>query len=62
MAWLNVTPWALVASFKTFIERLLAHGLDAIRDLGEYFLLGAVIVVPIWLVIRLAKAAPVGRR
>ena len=32
-------------------------GFDAVRWLWHYFLLGAVIVVPIWLLVRLAKSA-----
>jgi hypothetical protein len=35
-------------------------GFDAIRWLWRYFLLGAVIVVPIWLIMRMANA-PRGR-
>ncbi len=30
-------------------------GFDAVRWIWQYFLLGAVIVVPTWLLIRLAK-------
>lgn len=62
LAWLDLTPWALIDSFRRFIERILAHGFDAVRDLFGYFLLGAGIVVPIWLIVRLAKSAPSGRR
>ena len=42
------------------MRRLIAHiwnmGFDAVRWLWRYFLLGAVIVVPIWFLVRLAKA------
>ena len=42
------------------IERLFSHiwnmGFDAVRWLWRYFLLGAVIVVPIWLIVRLVNA------
>ena len=62
LAWLDLTPWALIDSFRRFIERILAHGFDAVRDLLGYFLLGAGVVVPIWLIIRLLKSAPSGRR
>jgi hypothetical protein len=33
-----------------------------IRDLFGYFLLGAVIVIPVWIVLRLLKSAPSGRK
>ena len=32
-------------------------GFDAVRWLWRYFLLGAVIVMPIWLIMRLIRAA-----
>ena len=42
------------------VRRLLLHiwnmGFDAVRWLWQYFLLGAVIVLPIWFLVRLAKA------
>ena len=62
LAWLNISPWDLVASIRRFFERLLSHGFEAVRDLFAYFLLGAMIVVPVWLVIRLMKSTPAGRR
>jgi Family of unknown function (DUF6460) len=62
LAWLDLTPWALIDSLRRFVERLVAHGFDAVRDLAGYFLLGAVIVVPVWLIIRLVKSTAGGRR
>jgi hypothetical protein len=42
------------------IERLLRNiwdmGFDAVRWLWRYFLLGAVLVIPIWLLVRLARS------
>ncbi|MEA3028515.1 MAG: hypothetical protein QOF91_3800, partial [Alphaproteobacteria bacterium] len=35
-------------------------GFDAVRWLWQYFLLGAVLVIPIWLILRLVRA-PRGR-
>ena len=32
-------------------------GFDAVRWLWRYFLLGAALVVPIWLLVRLTRAA-----
>ncbi|MGA8359228.1 MAG: DUF6460 domain-containing protein, partial [Xanthobacteraceae bacterium] len=43
-------------SVRRLIERVWNMGFDAVRWLWRYFLLGAVIVVPIWLLVRLAKA------
>ncbi|WP_448953893.1 DUF6460 domain-containing protein [Labrys neptuniae] len=60
LAWLDLTPWELLARLRRFLERLSAQGFGMIRDLFSYFLLGAVIVVPIWLVLRLLKSSPSG--
>ncbi|MDT3381091.1 DUF6460 domain-containing protein [Labrys portucalensis] len=62
LAWLDLTPWELLARLRHFLERLSAQGFGMIKDLFGYFLLGAVIVVPIWLVLRLLKSAPSGGR
>jgi hypothetical protein len=35
-------------------------GFDAVRWAWRYFLLGAIIVIPIWLLVRFVRA-PVGR-
>jgi len=43
-------PWHIIDS----LQRLL--GFRAVRDLWRFLVLGAVIVVPIWLVLRLARA------
>jgi hypothetical protein len=62
LAWLDLTPWAVLDSVRRFVTRLFARGFDAVRDLFGYFVLGAVIVVPIFILIRLVKSVPVGRR
>jgi Domain of unknown function (DUF6460) len=57
---LGLDPLNIVRS----IERLFIHiwnmGFDAVRWVWRYFLLGAAIVVPIWLIMRLVNA-PRGR-
>jgi hypothetical protein len=62
LAWLDLTPWTVIESFRRFVERLFANGFEAVRDLFGYFLLGAVIVIPLWLILRLLKSVPAGRR
>jgi hypothetical protein len=53
---LGLDPWNIIDS----VERLLRHiwnmGFDAVRWLWRYFLLGAVLVIPIWLIMRLVNA------
>jgi hypothetical protein len=36
-----------------FFERLWNMGFEALGRLGGYFLLGAVVVIPVWVVLRL---------
>lgn len=60
LAWLNLTPIMVYERVRRVFENLFASGFDAVHTLGAYFLLGAVIVVPIWLIVRLFKAIPTG--
>jgi hypothetical protein len=56
LAAIGLDPWNIIESVRQLIERVWNMGFDAVRWLWRYFLLGAVIVVPIWLLVRLAKA------
>ena len=53
-------PWNIVNSIRRLFNWVYNLGFDAINGLWRYFLLGAVIVVPIWLISRLF-GAPRGR-
>ncbi|HML14705.1 MAG TPA: DUF6460 domain-containing protein [Xanthobacteraceae bacterium] len=53
---IGLDPWNIIDSVRRLIEHVWNMGFDAVRWLWRYFLLGAVIVVPIWLLVRLAKA------
>lgn len=56
----GLDPLNILRSLQTLIERLWNMGFDAVRWLWGYFLLGAVIVIPIWLIMRVMNA-PRGR-
>jgi hypothetical protein len=60
LAALGFDPWNIVESIRALVQRLWDMGFDAVRWLWRYFLLGAVIVIPIWIIIRLINA-PRGR-
>jgi hypothetical protein len=60
LAAIGFDPWNIVNSIRLLFRRLWDLGFDAINGLWRYFLLGAVIVVPIWLLSRLFSA-PRGR-
>ncbi len=61
LAFFGVEPWEIIDWFRNGILHIWHMGFAAIGHLGHYFLLGAVVVVPIWLILRLAKAAGGGR-
>ncbi|HXZ23053.1 MAG TPA: DUF6460 domain-containing protein [Pseudolabrys sp.] len=57
---LGLDPFDIVHSIERLIRTLWNMGFDAFRWLWRYFLLGAVIVIPIWILLRLLNA-PRGR-
>ena len=56
---LGVSPYDIVNGLRDLVWRLYSLGFQSIDWIVRYFLLGAVIVFPIWLVSRLLK---LGRR
>jgi cobalamin biosynthesis protein CobD/CbiB len=50
---LDLHPLDLLDGVISFIERLWNMGFEALGRLGGYFVLGAVVVLPVWLVLRL---------
>ena len=57
---LGLDPFDIIHSIERLIRSIWNMGFDAFRWLWRYFLLGAVIVIPIWLLMRLFNA-PRGR-
>lgn len=53
---LGLDPWDILSSIQALIRRVWDMGFDAVRWLWRYFLLGAAIVLPVWLILRVAKA------
>ena len=56
LAAIGLDPWNIIDSVRRLIVHIWNMGFDAVRRLWQYFLLGAVIVLPIWFLVRLAKA------
>src|ERR1700749_1223687 len=56
LAAIGLDPWNIIDSVRRLIQHIWNMGFEAVRWLWQYFLLGAVIVLPIWLLVRLAKA------
>ncbi|CAN0363220.1 unnamed protein product [Phaeothamnion confervicola] len=57
---IGLDPWNIVASARRLIAAVWDMGFDTVRWLWQYFLLGAVLVIPIWLILRLVRT-PRGR-
>jgi hypothetical protein len=53
---LGLDPFDIIHSIERLIRSIWNMGFDAFRWLWRYFLLGAVIVIPIWLLMRLFNA------
>jgi hypothetical protein len=53
---LGLDPWNIIQSVERLIRNIWNMGWDAVRYLWRYFLLGAVIVIPIWIIMRLVNA------
>lgn len=52
MSALNLNPLDLVNGLIDFANYLWQAGFEALGKFGQYFLVGAMVVVPIWLVLR----------
>ena len=53
---IGLDPADILRSLERLVRSIWDMGFDAVRWAWRYFLLGAVIVVPIWLIVRLARA------
>ena len=52
---LGITPFNIVERLELLIRNIADLGIDTFRWAFNYFLLGAIVVVPIWFVVRLMK-------
>jgi len=55
LAALGFSPYEIIDSIARLVERIYDMGFAAVEKTIRYFLLGAVIVFPIWIVVRLFK-------
>jgi hypothetical protein len=53
LVWLDISPLEIFANLRRLIDYIWSLGFDAVREIGRYIFAGAVIVVPIWLILRL---------
>src|SRR3954464_2030353 len=60
LAAIGFDPWNVVNSIRLLLQRLWDLGFATVNWLWRYFLLGAVIVIPVWLISRMLNT-PRGR-
>ena len=53
LMWLDVRPNEIFFAIERFFYRFWRMGFAAIREIIDYVIVGAIIVVPIWFVLRL---------
>lgn len=56
LAALDLTPYGIVDWIVGLVRHILDMGFGAVERIGSYLVLGAVVVVPIWLILRLLNA------
>jgi hypothetical protein len=54
---LGITPFNLIDRLEQLIRNITNMGFDALNWAFKYFLLGAVIVFPVWFVVRLLRVS-----
>jgi hypothetical protein len=62
LAALGFSPFDILESIRELVGRIYDLGWTAVEKAGRYFLLGAVIVFPVWFIARLFKMLGRGTR
>jgi hypothetical protein len=53
---LGFDPGNIIDSIRRMVQAVWDMGFDAVRWAWRYFLLGAIVVIPIWLIVRFTRA------
>ena len=61
MMWLELRPIDILNGFQAFFDRIAQLGFGAVRELGSYIMAGAIVVVPVWFVLRLISVVGMRR-
>jgi hypothetical protein len=61
LAALGFSPFDIIRSIRELVARIYDMGFAAVEKTARYFLLGAVIVFPVWLIARVLKVVGRGR-
>ncbi|WP_163883604.1 DUF6460 domain-containing protein [Rhizobium laguerreae] len=49
----GLTPWAIIDGIRDFIQEIWYRGFSALGRVGDYLILGATIVIPLFIILRL---------
>lgn len=52
---LGLDPMNIFASLESLVRHLFNFSFEAVERLWRYFVLGAVIVIPLWIILRIAN-------
>ncbi len=55
MMWLDIRPFDIFYTIERMFYRVWRMGFAAVREVLDYIIAGAILVIPIWLVARLLK-------
>ena len=55
LALFDLTPWVLWRSLEILARHLFVFSWDALAEVGQYFVYGLVVVLPVWFVLRLLR-------
>ena len=56
LSWAGLSPLGLFRGIENLLKSLIGTGWDAVRNIAEYALYGAMVVLPIWLIARALAA------
>lgn len=54
---LDLDAFALLRHIARVIEEAIANSADLLRHVGRYFIIGAMVVIPIWILIRVFRVS-----
>ncbi len=61
MSWLDIDPIDLFVWLRVSVQHLWATGFEGLRQVGHYVAIGAAVVLPVWLVLRIFGSGARGR-
>lgn len=53
LLWLDIKPVQVIEWAQRIGQRIYGMGFDAVKEAGQYIMAGAIVVVPVWFVLRL---------